>query len=64
MDIELHLHYEKAATVFLRHFFHNAYAYLPVFAAPYGHGAIKLTLINIKNYECELAFHFSKYFER
>jgi hypothetical protein len=63
MDVEFHLHYVNATT-FLRHFFHNAYAYLPAFAGPYGDGAIKMTIINIKNPDCELAFRFSKYFER
>jgi hypothetical protein len=69
MDVEFHSDRDIPMTgsmfsAFLLRLFHNASSYLPVYAAPYGGGAIKITMINIKNSECELAFRFSKYFQR
>ncbi|KAI1715878.1 hypothetical protein Ddc_10797 [Ditylenchus destructor] len=52
---------------YMRQLFKGASQYLPIYAAPYSPGhpwAIKMTMINIKDSECELAFRFSKYFER
>lgn len=77
LDVEMHA--EIAGVVsenfefgtFMRRFLARANSYLPVYAAPYFDSpqyvhpwAIKMTLINIQNSECEHAFRFTKYFQR
>ncbi|KAI1697552.1 hypothetical protein DdX_18439 [Ditylenchus destructor] len=73
MDIEWHAEIKDVVKddfefgTYMRQLFQDATSYLPIFAEPYSPGhpwAIKMTMINIKNSECELAFRFSKYFER
>jgi len=71
LDIELHAGLVisdkfKFGTV-MREFFHKATAYLPIYAAPYSPDHpwnVKMTFINVKNPDCEEAFHFTRYFER
>ncbi|KAI1715906.1 hypothetical protein Ddc_10827 [Ditylenchus destructor] len=73
MDIEWHAEIKDVVRddfefgTYMRKLFQDASSYLPIFAEPYHPGhpwAIKMTMINIKNTECELAFRYSKYFER